>query len=223
MEDNFGEWLKSFIHVIYDRYETIRLAEKQKLVTNTWIVNTNFRPSFLGSSYMCDDYNLKLYSYIIKYLKIFPYEEKKILIKDEEDIFTTTYSRIFKQIKWHLSKDFSVLSKQILSVLSTRLLPQFFYMFNPKIIVGGDIFLSRKNYFRLQFKLRKIIPIYQGKKIFAKFKHNFELRKRIKFPNTNDNFFNILNNLLISNIPTVFIENYLHFNKEVLRHSPKKH
>ena len=87
--------------------------------------------------------------------------KRKILIKDEENIFTTTYSRIFKQIKWHLSKDFSVLSKQILSVLSTRLLPQFFYMFNLKLLLR--YFLSRKNYFRLQFKLRRLYQFIKVK------------------------------------------------------------
>ena len=211
-----GPWLKGTIDATFDRSESLKKVKRTKLITNTYICNTSPLKPYTPINPSQDSYNLYLISCIIEILNLFPYEKKNINIFDTNEVPVTKRSYLR-----HFKKPVNILIRQALAVIKGRLIPYFFYRFKNKIIVGGDIFLNTKYYLLLQIRLKKILPVFQGVRIYINPVYAIPLREKLKFKFKEDEFHFILNKIIPKIIPSVYVEYYKNFNNISIHYGPK--
>lgn len=200
-----GPWLRYFVDIVFDRYSSLKLASKTYKITNTCILiseNENLTPhSMLDFNQKCseDFWNHHIFSVIIKNIKIPYFEKKYISIERKKEKKKESY--------------FKALYIKIESI---------FIKLNKKIYIKASYF-DTISLIKLYFKIRQF-PILFGPKIDFMSDQKFDknIRSEIKFQKSNSEFKNILNQLIIDQIPLSYIENFsdiLLFNK---KHYPEK-
>ena len=220
-----GIWLRAFIDALYDRYLSICQASETSLVTNTWICNTEPRIQNDYPSFAHDEYNHYLYSRIIEFLKIMPYE--KIEVDSKEQIRTTKTStpslltKTLNEAKRQFSKGLTTLISQAIAVLLVQVWPWILKRSKNRIVFVGNIYLAPLNIIKLQIGLGQIPFIYQGRKLRLPSKpFDKEMRRKLEFSTHGNKFEKVLNSIIVDQMPTLYLENYKFIHDKVMSFSP---
>ncbi len=218
-----GIWLKAFIDAFYDRYLSIKQAEKTKLVTNTWITTEKYEPPANFPSFSHDDYNLYLYSYIIRRLEPFPYEYKNFNTSEikEGDYNQSTIKRALKEVQRQLSKGLETFVRQALSVLVVEIYPYIVRKVRTDIIFVGKLYLSVKDNIILQVTLKQLPFVFHGRKNKQKYsKTEPNIRRKISFKDSKNEFEKLLSQIIPEQIPKIYVEDYRALNEKIIKSSP---
>jgi putative transferase (TIGR04331 family) len=208
-----GPWLSYFVGIIYDRYLSIKSAIELKKITHTWVPPLKPEPwtpldteTFLVSACLNDNFNLYLYSQILVKLGVISFEHKEDESFFEELKETDSLSRSKKKLFF---------IKDILGKISQRIPDRF------NQIVFSSSGLSFWNQVKLQISLRQIPYLAPPKIIYSQISNNENLRKTIKLPQATNEFESILNDLIVEQLPTLFLESYSLIRKKSLEAFPK--
>ena len=222
-----GLWLRCFIDAVYDRYLSIRTAEKSGRVTNTWICSTDAWSPEDVPSFSFDSYNLYLYSRIIKNLGTIPYEEKDLghassplekARKKTDPAFLRLWNEIIRQMR----KGLKTVIRQGFAVLAVEVYPRLMRTVPTKVVFAGSIYLPLWDQIRLQFSLGQLPFLYHGEKIVLDaISPNQAMRNDLALPDSLDPFERLLNELLPEQIPMIYVENYKRAHKKALAISPE--
>lgn len=219
-----GMWLRAFIDALFDRYASIAAAAKSGLVTNTWICSTEpWTPESLPS-FSFDDYNLYLYSRIIKHLRPFPYEERPLrhlaaLVARKRP--KSSLARFGSEVVRQASKGFETVVRQGLAVLAVEVYPRLIRRLPAKVVFVGTTYLTLPDQVRLQIALGQIPFLYHGEKIlFDPSTADRTTRGRFVFPDSADPFERILNELLPDQLPMIYVEDYRALHDKAMAISP---
>lgn len=222
-----GLWLRAFIDAVYDRYLSIKTAEKSGRVTNTWICPTTAWTPEDMPSFAFDGYNLYLYSRIIKNLGTIPYEVKdfghtpsplEVTGKKSSSIFPRLWNEIARQMR----KGFKIAIRQGFAVLVVEIYPRLLRAVPTKVVFVGSMYMPLWDQIRLQLSLGQLPYLYHGEKIVLDtISPNRAIRNDLMFPDSADPFERLLNELLPEQIPMVYVENYNKVHKKALAISPK--
>jgi len=205
-----GLWLLGFIHVLYDRYQSILAAAEYGTVKSTLIDRsdgTRYVPrDFSVFSIWAtenDEYNYYLYSRIIEYVNRIPFEfadfaRQRILLLDNV----------------HNLGNGPFLIKKIVKKLLQ--LPKHF---NEIVLVQTG--LSVKDIIRLQLSLGQPPYLVYSEEITTKSKINLDLRSRIKLRSSDDRFRRLLSSMIVEQIPTLYVEGYANMNRMSLKAYPR--
>ena len=210
-----GPWLSYFVGIIYDRYLSINSAIESKKITHTWIPPLKPTPwtpldtnTFLVSACSNDNFNLYLYSQIMTKIGRISFEHK-----EDESFFGELNDTEGDSLS--LSKKFFFSIKDFLIKISRRIPDRF------NQIVFSSSGLSFWNQVRLQISLGQIPYLASRNIIYSQISTNEDLRKKIKLPRATNEFESILNDLIIEQLPTPFLENYSFIRKKSLDAFPK--
>ena len=219
-----GVWLRSFIDATFDRYASLKDAASSYKIKNTFLCSTDKwtpeEPISLGH----DSYNLYIISLIIKNLNYFPYTEtnlKHIDFESKNKLKVSNYffwkiSLLFKQCKKFL-KTPKLFFKQILASIYIYTWPRIALKFKNKIIFVGEIYLPFFEFLKLCIKLKTLPFLFNSREIFLKTKvANYQIRDKIKLCDPKTEFEEILNFLLPTQIPKIFLENYKQAHKQCI-------
>jgi putative transferase (TIGR04331 family) len=209
-----GLWLREFIENLFDRYLSIKSAIESGSIDNTWILKSADIPPIIKPNYD-DQYNLYLYSHIIKMFGSLPFEEKEECNAREKIKFSIRIKIIKilnkfkgKTINRLIIRVFQILLKKFL----TKIYPYFNFVFSQRISFAGYIYLSSWDMAKLQLSIRQIPYIFHGEENIIKInKPDYNLRNQLKFIENSDFFESILNSLLPSQVPMIYLENYNEF------------
>lgn len=206
-----GEWLHFFIEILYDRYSSIIGAINTNKIADTWIAPTpawDLVPNdFLRfyQSFISDDYNHYLYSYIIKKIGKIPFQIKKVVRKTE----AVKNNQVVKKncslnlIK-HLIKRYPFLIPGIL---------------NKTVFVAS--YLQTNDLRKLLLSMGQAPNPYTPKYLDIDYQPDPALRNKVVFHENEDQFEALLNGLLFEQIPTVHLEGYADMNNRALDSFPK--
>jgi putative transferase (TIGR04331 family) len=201
-----GPWLKSFIDVIFDRYESIHLINSEFKIDNTYCFKATYLewiPKDFNEYWNLikfDEWNHLIYSEIIKYLGI-PFNEIDMPLP----------RKLVSKRKNILKKIFNYINNYYNKILPNK--------FNNNFIVSG--------YFKplqlIKFHLfLKQIPQFLNYELEIKRTKTFEKDVRSKIILNNNNKFEVLlNDLIRKQIPTSYVENYKLIKKKADRFFPK--
>jgi len=207
-----GLWLLGFIHVFYDRYQSILSAAEYRKVKNTLIISadrTRYIPQDFGvfSAWATesDEYNYYLYSRIIEYMNRIPFEYLDFATQDIlpiDNVFNVRKGSFpFKKIVKRFFED----------------MPQHF---NKIVLVQTA--LSVKDLIRLQLSLNQIPYLISPKRTTQKSKINFDLRNKISLQSSDDKFQELLMRMISEQIPTLYVEGYANMNRMSLKTYPRR-
>jgi putative transferase (TIGR04331 family) len=216
-----GVWLSCFIEIFYERYLSIRHVADSQKVTLTWVPHieeTNFTPKdtfTLSTWHSQDDYNLYLYSWLIKKINIIPVEVKSHLLQikqvsspyDGLDELQQEKTGLKRKIKWKI--------KNMLEIYS-RLLPK-----SCQDIVLVSLYARKQDLIKLQLALGQFPDLHAPYVKISEVDINPELRSKLVFPKGNDEFTSLLSQLIASQIPKSYLENYQELNKKSKFFFPK--
>jgi putative transferase (TIGR04331 family) len=204
-----GWWLRYFIEVFFDRYQNIINAENSYEELSTWIIDSDkikeeFTPYNLdefSDQVHKDDYNLYLFSFIIKNTNRLQFSCKEYEGTDQP-----------------LNKEKLIESKFSIRKIKTTVLNLYFYLFNfNSNIIFHQSYFGKKSLIKLQLKLGKFpnleLSIQNLKN--KNCKSDRKKRKALKFEKTNDEFRNLLNVILQDQIPLIYFEDYTEVSKNV--------
>jgi len=222
-----GVWLRAFIDALYDRYLSINTAKESGLISNTWVCSTSAWTQTDYPSFSHDKYNLYLFSRIIKSIGGIPFEEK-----DQKSDFSSKSSspvrkksligRLFSEVVRQLKKGPKMFFRQGFAVLLVEIFPRLVKRLKSNVVFVGSIYLSLKNQVHLQLSLGQLPFLYHGEKIVLDpISPDHEMRGKLIFPESENQFEQLLNELLPEQIPTLYIENYRTIHKRVMQISPK--
>ena len=212
-----GPWLRFFIGVIFDRYLSIESVINSKKDTHTWIPPLEMdlwvpldTYNFAKRASEDINFNLFLYSKILFRLEKISFEIKQDYDFSKLNVQKDTRSngipeRIKRTIKRFFGKiliNFPDNYKQIVFFESGIPLREFFKL---KILLGKSSCLVFPKDFA-----PCITPIKKDE------------RKNLKLPQSNNQFENLLNEMLVEQIPMSFFENYQKLRKIYLDAFPKK-
>ena len=201
-ENLIGNWLSRFIQVFYDRYQTVALTNQVidgELVCNfdnSIPIYSNYS-EFIDNSYS-DEFNNQLYKFIFKHTT-----KHKLL---EKNNIETNFSPNQKKLRFF----------EKLLTFYNRFVPDFL---NKKVFVQSYIPLLEL--FKLQISLGQLPYYYVHNNLNLKPKVSKSLRKKIILNSSDDSFENLLNKVLLKQIPFNFIENYHFINKIAINKFPK--
>jgi putative transferase (TIGR04331 family) len=218
-----GVWLKAFIDSFFDRYLSIKEAKRSNLVTNTWIKATNKKPPVDFPSFSHDDYNLYLYSYIIEYLKPFPYEYKDFDndTKHDNSVKVSTVGRIYREINRQLHKGFETFTRQAILVLIVEIYPYLIRKIKSDVVFCGKVYMSIRDSIMMQLSFKQLPFVYHGRKNKNKINiPNYKIREKFFFKKRNIEFESLLSEILPNQIPMLYIENYRTIHKEIINTAP---
>lgn len=203
-----GPWLKFFMDAIYDRYETIRLANIANNIEGTFIYDFQFDDNIPNDFYEFydhlrnDDWNELIFFEIIKEFNI-PFKKigikKKTILKNEIKLFSF-FKNSLKKFLFFFNNIFSNYFNDVV----------LFEMYTP---------LSKL--INLQINLGQVPYIGHKNILSSNRKSDNNFRKKIFFSKTNDPFSKFINNQIINFIPRVYIENFNEIKKRVLNKYPR--
>lgn len=198
-------WLLIYIQIIYDRYRHLKLALKRYNNIYTYTIKEseyqyiNMPTTFFNNIINSDEYNLQIYSQIIKFLNInftdINYKMKKYSTKIE--LKSTKKEKIFRAISRVLTKVFSNRSILIVS-------PYFKNNSLKKIItlLLKSRFLFVFDNLRYDINIDVEIDLRNRKNIFSSLKNS-------------DEFENLILDTMIYNFPSIYLEGYKRFDKTI--------
>jgi putative transferase (TIGR04331 family) len=207
-----GPWLTHFIGTIYDRYLSITKAAETNLITNTWLppfrqgkwIPQNFE-SCLG---WCsdDNFNLHLIGRIIFQLNNIPYEFKELPPLQSLDS---------KQV---FNKQVGVKSaiKSFLSAIS-----KFIPAHNNRIVVCS-LKLKFLDLVKLQVCLGQFPRLREPIVEPNKFSVNEPMRKSLKVSQGENEFENLLEDLMVELMPKTYLEGFNDLRNRAIKAFPKK-
>ena len=200
-----GPWLRSFIEVLFDRYEVLKSAKD--MVSNSLILNYNLN-NFIPLNNMnflrqikTDEWNHIIFAEIIKSLNI-PYSNSKIEINTQEKPPLPLIKKMLFWIKNTFLKIHSI-------IITKRL---------NKILIK-DAYMPIYNEFKLnllffQLPVRTPISSLENPKKISDFRNS---NKNLQ---SNSNFEKLLNRLLINLMPFSYLENLKKIKIEINRYYP---
>lgn len=207
-----GLWLLAFIHVIYDRYQSIRFAAESAKVKNTFIIRsdkTKYVPQDFGmfSTWAAenDEYNYYLYSKIIEDMDSIPFDYVDLSSRDTVRMDNAT----------HAGKT-SLLFKQFIRRLFQNI-PQ---PFNKIVLIETG--LSIKDIIRLQLSLIQIPYLSAPKRMPPKSNINLDLRDQIQLRSSGDKFQKLLMRMIREQIPALYVEGYAAMHRMSLKLYPRR-
>ncbi|MCZ6818981.1 MAG: LIC12162 family protein, partial [Calditrichaeota bacterium] len=197
-----GWWLRCYIDVLFDRYESVRTAQEKQTIETTWVP---VAPDSLAANdfldfhrfMVSDEYNQFLFGKIIRYLGTIPYEEKphdfSAFVADIEQVHSISTGGGLKQrLRRLLTKSgkFAPDSlKQIVFVHS---------YFNPASLA------------KLQFLLKQYplceIDSSSGRALTTEADAN--VRKQLTFAGATDSFTQLLDHCIPESLPKTYLELY---------------
>tara|TARA_Y100001960_G_scaffold178397_1_gene187090 strand:+ start:135 stop:1898 length:1764 start_codon:yes stop_codon:yes gene_type:complete len=209
-----GPWLSFFTGIIYDRYLSIKQATDSNLVSNTWLppikheiwVPTDFKSFAKWTTE--DDFNLYLYGRIITQLKQIPYITQEAPTLPDQS-FQEISSEFNSKLKNVLKKFLETVSENTKGSTTNKVV-----ICNIKVKIWDLI----KLYYNLgQF------PYLRAPQIMARnFTANEAVRSNLKISQSKNEFENLLEDLIIEQIPTVYVEGYKETCDNANKALPKK-
>ena len=206
-----GLWLRYFIEILFDRYESINSAKDCYRIDETWIFKYSLS-DWVPNEYqefhkfnLNDKWNHILYAEIIKSLNEIPYE---IINK-----------KIYPNKKIERTSTFNAFISNVI-IKYNQLIPQK----NKEIFFVNTIWPIRY-VFSLQLSLNQtpnlfeslVAPIKVAKKSYNKI-----LRDKISLNNANTRFETILERLMPHSLPLSFLECYKQLEKNTEKIYPKR-
>lgn len=209
-----GPWLSNFIEVLFDRFESIKSAERFGRVTETFIAQCphgfwiqNDYHDFYSLS-VKDEYNFYLYSEIIKFNNSLPYKFVEVSDCYKSNAHNPVSGgkagpkNIFKKICFYWDKS-----------VPARL--------NKAVFVSPCFAI--KNQIKLQLRLKQLPyfgRISDGN--LLKIQYDYQLRQRISIDLGTKEFETLLSLLIIEHMPRYYLEGYHDIHKMALDVYPKK-
>jgi len=205
-----GPWLYLFVTVLFDRFQSILLAENSGKVTHSiigayensqWVLRDNLELTRYCTN---DVYNQFLFSYIIRERGKFPFNEIPIhsILRDinqaKPSKFAVTAS-IINFVKECIKKIGPLIPDQLNSI----------------VLISSA--LPTEDLLHLQIKLGQVPYLLPPSVQLPDNQINSELRKQINLPSSKDEFEQILSKILPQQLPTIYLEGY----KEVARNALK--
>ena len=217
-----GVWLSYFIQIFYERYRSIRHVVDSQQATLTWVPHikeTNFTPKdtlTFSTWQLQDNYNLYLYSWLIKKISNIPVEVKSHLLQIEQ--VSSPYDSLadLKQAKTGLKRKIKWKIKNMLGIYS-RLLPKSY-----QDIVLVSLYARKQDLIKLQLALGQFPDLHAPYVKMSEVDVNPGLRSKLIFPKGNDEFTSLLSQLIANQIPKSYLENYQELNKKSKKAFPKK-
>jgi len=205
-----GAWLFYFTAGFYDRYSSIQTALDSQKITNTWIPSDDlaqFVPedfttfeNWLGQ----DSYNFLIYSWIIKQIKIIPFE----IYSNVEKPFFLRQSSSNKIITW------KTIAKNILERYS-RYVPD---RFNQIVFFGT--YLKPWSLACLQLSLGQL-PYLVGPEVATSQKQiNRESRNKLELSFAKNSFETLLEKIIPLQIPIIYVEGYSEMHGKAMKAFP---
>ena len=200
-----GSWLRFFIDIVFDRYETLKLNNKKLIrkislekYNNSKLRSIDFE-SFLTDSYT-DEWNENLINLIQgKYSFSKQTKNKSLFNKNEKFSFKSVLKNIFIKTINPLNR---LINKDIL-------------------VIDPGINLKAL----LNFSIRtRIFPYFTNKRKLTPQNNWGIFYKHINYFKFSSDFEEILNQLIFLYIPAIYTDNFLNFKKAVLndlKHLPK--
>ena len=200
-----GSWLRFFIDIVFDRYETLKLNNKKLIrkislekYNNSKLRSIDFE-SFLKDSYT-DEWNENLINLIQgKYSFSKQTKNKSLFNKNEKFSFKSVLKNIFIKTINPLNR---LINKDIL-------------------VIDPGINLKAL----LNFSIRtRIFPYFTNKRKLTPQNNWGIFYKHINYFKFSSDFEEILNQLIFLYIPAIYTDNFLNFKKAVLndlKHLPK--
>jgi len=197
-------WLTRYIQILYDKYRHIKFAQEKYTIYTYTLKEQNYQyinttHSFINNIEMNDEYNLQIYSQIIKFLKI------KHL--DKEDSISKLDTRIIIQSSYWSKK-----AKKLSLLINKK------YKHSNNIVVVNP-------YFKFDFwkNLKKLAIKTKMKYYFNDFQYDININKKIAlyarksiFQNNSDEKFEaLLYQTFEYNFPIIFLEGYKEFDSKV--------
>lgn len=207
-----GPWLFYFIEILFDRFESIRVAAESGNVTETWIPEASshippprdFNDFF--SQAIDDPYNQLLFGHIIRKTGGLPYRTM------QTDGLLTSLRSPVPTISWKKKIFLSLLSRYHAA------LPE---RWNRYVFVHA--YLRWRDLCLLQIKLGEPPRFYPTTEMnLPDPKEDGKLRKRIELKAGENAFERLLDELIPSQLPLLYVEGYEDFRREAGRHFPPK-
>jgi putative transferase (TIGR04331 family) len=219
-----GLWLHWFISIIYDRYESMRVAEESGKVTLTHISKyeagscTPNDYNDFASSAILEPYNHYIYSRIIEHKKCFPFKIADIPYSDDFHCFHNGVEQE-KQCLYSSENSRELLKNFLKSGirLLMKTIPE-----NMKKVVFVASYIPLKSELLLQIKLKQIPFYLQLNRNIRQFDFNSEMRKSIKLYVEDNPFENLLSQMIVEQLPKCYIEGYSAINELALKSFPNK-
>ncbi|GJQ50994.1 MAG: hypothetical protein HKUEN01_33800 [Candidatus Kuenenia stuttgartiensis] len=214
----FGWWLHMFVEILYDRYESIKVAERYGKVKNTYI--SYFKPgSWTPKDYnefsplsISDGYNYYIYSKIIEFIERLPYTVVDTLSFNKK---LKTYSNIQTN---------SINLKTLLKSIAKRTIRVWDKIVPSSLnrIVFVSSYFSLTHQFMLQLRLGQI-PYFGKPFDFEALKFDFDpdIRKRLSLNMNGNEFEKLLTFLLPEQFPFYYLEGYGCIKQKALNSYPK--
>lgn len=207
-----GLWLLGFIHVFYDRYQSILSAAGYAKVKNTLIIRsdrTRYVPQdFVEFSIWAtenDEYNHYLYSRIIEDTDSMPFE----------------YLDFVSQDILHNENDANGRKRLVLCKKTVKSLLQYMPQHFNKIVVT-ETGLSIKDIIKLQLSLNQVPYLVSPKRTTIESKINLDLRNKIQLRASDDKFQGLLMRMITEHIPVLYVEGYANMNRMSLKAYPRR-
>jgi putative transferase (TIGR04331 family) len=211
-----GPWLNFFVGNIYDKYLSIKSAIESKKVTQTWIPSLKPRqwlPSdtitFLLRAAGNNNFNLYLYGRVINKLRQIPFEHK------EDKSFSELLGGSGSLPLPSPAKGKGIIRK-LLEEFSKRTSGRF------NQVVFSSSGFSLQDQWKLHLSLGQIPFSILPQITSCQLPINESLRKNIKPPQETNEFESILNDLIIEQLPTSFLEGYSTMRNKSLDAFPKR-
>ena len=203
-----GPWLYYFVQILYDRYLSVRAAIESGKVTSTWLPSVS-DSDLVPHNFICfsnwfvgDEYNLFLYSKLIKKIGGLSYESKNLPLKLENSEIEDPSSK-------------STLLKFASKV--SRVIPDYFNK-----IVFITSYIKPKDLFRLQLSLGQMPYFFMDEQKLKPQGIKESMRDQINIRIGRNQFEFLLGDLISRQIPKVYVEGYLNTVKTGRRVYPKK-
>jgi putative transferase (TIGR04331 family) len=211
-----GPWLNLFVGIIYDKYLSIKSVIDSEKITQTWIPplmpeqwlpsdTTTFRLRAVGNN----NFNLYLYSRVINKLGQIPFEQK------EDKSFYELLGASVSQPLTSPARGKKIIRK-LLEEFSKRISGRF-----NKIVFSSSGF-SFQDDWKLNLSLGQIPFLMLPQITSCQLPVNESLRKNIKPPQETNEFESILNDLIVEQLPTSFLEGYSIMRNKSLDAFPKR-
>jgi putative transferase (TIGR04331 family) len=211
-----GPWLNLFVENIYDKYLSIKSVIDSEKITQTWIPPLKpeqWLPSdtitFCMRAVGNNNFNLYLYSRIINKLGQFPVEHK------EDKSFSERLGASGSQALTSLTS-----GKGIIRNLLEELVKRTSGRFNQVVFSSGGF--SFQDSWKLHLSLGQIPFLIFPQIASCQLPANASLRKNIKPPQETNEFESILNDLIIEQLPTSFLEGYSNIRNKSIDSFPKR-
>lgn len=206
-----GLWLLGFVHVLYDRYQSILSAAEYAKVKNTLVIRSD-RAKFVPHDFRefgvwathNDEYNHYLFGRIIEYMKSIPFEYLDSARQDISHIDSVSNAR-----------SGSFLFRKMVNKLF-QYVPQ---RFNGIVLVQTG--LSVRDIIRLHFSLKQPPYLVNSEEIPAKSRIDLDLRHRIQLRSSDDRFRSLLSSMITEQIPTLYVEEYANMSQMSLEAYPR--